>query len=102
MLNALSCRSQLQSVFSINLLANKPFIVSVTGSIFAQLCVIYVPFFQNVFQTEALYFSDLIFLALIASSILVVTEYWKSLLRKEKLKKKLMSQNYLLKGDDMV
>jgi len=100
MLNALSCRSQLQSIFTMDLFANKPFIMSVSGSLIAQMCVIYVPFFQNVFQTEALYFSDLVLLAGVASSILVVNEYWKMHLRKVKAKREMKSANTFIKGQD--
>lgn len=98
MLNALSCRSQTQSIFTLSLTSNKPFLYAVSGSILAQLAVIYIPFFQDIFLTEALYVSDLIFLAVVASSILVVTEWWKIRLRRITGKKKLRSRNYLGKG----
>lgn len=94
MLNALSCRSQKQSVFALDFWANKAFIFAVFGSVFGQLCVIYVPFLQNVFQTEALSIFDLFYLGGIASSILVVTEVWKSSQRKKEVRKNLLAKNY--------
>jgi len=69
MINAWTCRSQTQSVFKMDPFANKPFLYAVSGSVISQFCVIYIPFFQNIFVTEALYFSDILFLLLIASSI---------------------------------
>lgn len=54
MFNALSCRSQTKSVFTIGLFTNKMFLIAVTLSILGQLAVIYFPPLQVVFQTEAL------------------------------------------------
>lgn len=54
MWNALSCRSQTKSVFSIGLLSNKMFLIAVTLSVVGQLLVVYAPPLQRVFQTEAL------------------------------------------------
>ena len=95
MINALTCRSQTQSVFTMDLLANKPFLYAVSGSIISQFCVIYIPFFQNIFVTEALYFSDIVFLVSVASSILFVSEWWKMRNRREKRKVQLKAKNYV-------
>ena len=54
MFNALSCRSPDRSVFHLGLLSNKPFLYAVGGSIVGQMCVVYLPVLQRVFQTEAL------------------------------------------------
>lgn len=54
MFNALSCRSQTKSVFTIGLFSNKMFLIAVTGSVLGQLAVIYFQPLQMVFQTEAL------------------------------------------------
>ena len=53
---------------------NKMFNYAVAGSLAGQACVIYLPFLQRVFQTEALGFRDLILLAAIASSVFWVDE----------------------------
>lgn len=54
MWNALSCRSQTKSVFSIGLFSNKMFLVAVTLSVIGQLLVVYFPPLQRIFQTEEL------------------------------------------------
>jgi Ca2+-transporting ATPase len=69
MFNALACRSEKKSVFSIGFTTNKMFNFSVMGSIIGQFLVIYMPFFQTVFQTEALTFTDLLGITLLTSSV---------------------------------
>lgn len=54
MWNALSCRSQTKSVFSIGLFTNRMFLIAVSLSVLGQLLVVYAPPLQRVFQTEAL------------------------------------------------
>lgn len=54
MWNALSCRSQTKSVFSIGLFSNRMFLIAVTLSVVGQLLVVYASPLQKVFQTEAL------------------------------------------------
>lgn len=77
MFNALGCRSQTKSIFSIGFLANKPFLISVSLSLIGQMLVIYVPFFQRIFVTEALSLSDLLYLLLMASSVFALSEMRK-------------------------
>lgn len=69
MFNALACRSEKKSIFSIGFTTNKMFNFSVLGSILGQFFVIYMPFFQTVFQTEALTFTDLLGITLLTSSV---------------------------------
>lgn len=85
MFNALSCRSATKSVFEIGLFSNKMFNLAVGLSLVGQLAVIYVPFLQAIFQTEALSLGDLIYLVLITSSVLIVDEARKYYSRKRKL-----------------
>ena len=99
MLNAWSCRSQYQSITKIKFFSNKPFLWAVSVSILAQFLVIYVPFFQKIFVTEALSGSDLWYLLTVASSIIMVTEAWKYRKRSSSKKFKMRSRNYLGKGD---
>lgn len=54
MFNALSCRSQTKSVFTLGFFTNKMFLFAVTASVVGQLLVIYFQPLQMVFQTEAL------------------------------------------------
>ena len=82
MFNALTCRSEGKSLLKgeISLFGNKMFNFAVGGSLLGQMAVIYLPGLQSVFQTEGLYFTDLVVLALIASSVLWVDEarkFWK-------------------------
>ncbi|KAK3825911.1 MAG: PMR1-type calcium-transporting P-type ATPase [Benniella sp.] len=74
MFNALACRSEKKSIFSIGLITNKMFNFSVLGSIIGQFLVIYMPFFQRVFQTEALTAMDLLAITLLTSSVFWVEE----------------------------
>jgi len=77
MFNALACRSQTKSFLQIGIFTNKAFLLSVGGSILGQFLVIYFPPLQAVFQTEALYFSDIMFLLGLASTVFIVAEIRK-------------------------
>ncbi|KAJ8924555.1 hypothetical protein NQ315_000704 [Exocentrus adspersus] len=77
MWNALSCRSQTKSVFTIGLFANKMFLVAVTLSVVGQLLVVYVPPLQHIFQTEALTAWDMAFLTVLTSSVWIFSEIKK-------------------------
>ncbi|XP_018363238.1 PREDICTED: calcium-transporting ATPase type 2C member 1 isoform X1 [Trachymyrmex cornetzi] len=77
MFNALSCRSQTKSIFTIGLWSNKMFLVAVTLSVIGQMLVIYFPPLQRIFQTEALTAKDLLFLAALTSSVFVISEIKK-------------------------
>ncbi|CAG0883662.1 unnamed protein product [Cyprideis torosa] len=77
MFNALSCRSQTKSIFEIGFLGNRPFLFAVLASLIGQMLVIYFPPLQRIFQTEALFFTDLIFLFCLTSSVFVVSEIKK-------------------------
>uniref|UniRef100_A0A0C9RCC7 Calcium-transporting ATPase n=1 Tax=Fopius arisanus TaxID=64838 RepID=A0A0C9RCC7_9HYME len=77
MFNALSCRSQTKSIFTIGFLSNKMFLVAVTLSVIGQMLVIYFPPLQSVFQTEALTAKDIIFLVGLTSSVFIISEIKK-------------------------
>ena len=76
MFNALTCRSESKSILrgQIGVADNRLFNFAVGGSILGQLAVIYLPFLQRIFQTEALYLSDLGLLICIASTVFWVDE----------------------------
>ncbi|KAH9908919.1 calcium-transporting ATPase type 2C member 1 [Xylariomycetidae sp. FL2044] len=76
MFNALSCRSESKSVFrgEVGLFSNKLFNWAVSLSLAGQLLVIYFPWLQEVFQTEALGLVDLVRLVLLASAVFWVDE----------------------------
>jgi P-type Ca2+ transporter type 2C len=76
MFNALNCRSESKSILfgELRIFGNKMFNYAVAGSLLGQACVIYLPFLQKVFQTEALGLWDLARLVAIASSVFWVDE----------------------------
>jgi len=83
MFNALNCRSESKSVLrgEVALFGNKLFNWAVSLSLGGQVLVIYLPWLQNVFQTEALGLLDLVLLIILASSVFWVDElrkYYKS------------------------
>ncbi|KAG1714071.1 Calcium-transporting ATPase type 2C member 1 [Nymphon striatum] len=88
MFNALSCRSQVKSVFTIGFFSNKMFLYTVSFSVIGQMLVIYFPPLQSVFQTEALPLKDILMLVALTSSVFVVSEF-----------KKLFERNFHRKAD---
>jgi P-type Ca2+ transporter type 2C len=82
MFNALTCRSESKSVLrgEIGLFSNTLFNWAVSLSLLGQLLVIYFPWLQEVFQTEALGFFDLVGLLILCSTVFWADElrkYWK-------------------------
>ncbi|KAA3664530.1 MAG: ATPase, partial [Chloroflexi bacterium] len=76
--NALAIRSNIDSIFSIGFFSNKLMLGAVLLTFLLQLALIYVPFLQNFFSTEALPLNDLL-IALAASSVVffaVEIEKW--------------------------
>lgn len=76
MFNALTCRSEGKSVLrgEIGLFENKMFNAAVSGSLIGQAMVVYLPFLQRIFQTEALGLMDWVRLVLVASCVFWVDE----------------------------
>ncbi|KAJ6141655.1 Calcium-transporting ATPase 1 [Penicillium chermesinum] len=90
MFNALTCRSEGKSVLrgEISLFGNKMFNYAVLGSLAGQACVIYLPLFQRIFQTEPLSFGSLFKLVCLASTVFWVDEgrkYYHALQRRRGL-----------------
>ncbi|TAE66342.1 MAG: ATPase, partial [Bacteroidetes bacterium] len=57
--NAIAIRSRRESVFSMGLLANKPMLGAIALTVALQLMVIYVPFFNDLFNTQPLTWAEL-------------------------------------------
>jgi Ca2+-transporting ATPase len=76
--NAYVCRSADLCFYELSFFGNPAFLYSVGGSILGQLMVIYFPPLQEVFQTESLYFVDLVYIILLSSTVL-----WLDTLRKK-------------------
>ena len=68
--NAYCCRSADHCFYELDFFANPAFIWSVGGSVLGQLLVIYWSPLQEVFQTEAISFPDLLYILLLSSSVL--------------------------------
>ncbi len=85
MFNALTCRSESKSVLrgEIGLFSNKMFNYAVAGSLIGQATVVYIPFAQKIFQTEALGLFDLLRLFTVASCVFWVDEGRKFLKRRK-------------------
>ena len=85
MFNAMTCRSEAKSILrgEVGLFSNKMFNYAVTGSLAGQGAVVYIPFLQRIFQTEALTFRDILYLFLLASSVFWVDEGRKYLERRK-------------------
>ncbi|KAH8788580.1 hypothetical protein F5883DRAFT_479384 [Diaporthe sp. PMI_573] len=82
MFNALACRSESKSVLrgEVGLFSNTLFNWAVSMSLVGQLLVIYFPWLQEVFQTEALGFYDLVGLVILCSTVFWADEarkWWK-------------------------
>lgn len=79
MFNALSCRSESKSILrgEIGLFSNTLFNWAVSLSLVGQLLVIYFPWLQDVFQTEALGLFDLVALCMLCSTVFLADELRK-------------------------
>lgn len=79
MFNAMNCRSESKSVLrgEVGLFSNTLFNWAVSLSLGGQVLVIYFPWLQEVFQTEALGVMDLVVLISIASTVFWADEFRK-------------------------
>ncbi|MBE0425724.1 MAG: HAD-IC family P-type ATPase [Nitrospirae bacterium] len=79
---AWNSRSELQSVFKINLFSNPFLFYSMVAAFFAQIAVVYVPALQWVFRTESLNVSDWLQIGLMALTVVFVVEVDKWIRRR--------------------
>lgn len=75
--NSLACRSSKRSVFQLGLFSNKAFLWAAGLSLLGTFAVIYIPFFQSIFQTEAINLHCLLHLMFRSSTVLIVDELRK-------------------------
>jgi Ca2+-transporting ATPase len=80
MFNALNCRSLSKSVFTVGLFSNHYLLLSMLGSLLAQLAVIYIPFLSIIFHTVPLSLVQIGWCFAVASTVWLVDECWKLLL----------------------
>jgi Ca2+-transporting ATPase len=76
--NVLNCRSNIHSIFRIGFFSNRTSVISITGVILIQTAIVYLPWVQGVFGTVPLSLNDWLFSAVIASSIFIAFEIFKS------------------------
>jgi len=57
--HALAIRSNIKSLFTLGVFGNKQLIIAVLITVILQLAVIYSPFLQGIFRTQALTFTEL-------------------------------------------
>ena len=84
---------QVKSIFQVGFFTNRMFLYAVGGSLMGQMLVIYFPPLQAVFQTEALYCTDILLLISVASSVFIVDEIRKFAVR-TRLKRKERSKEF--------
>jgi P-type Ca2+ transporter type 2C len=77
--NVMAIRSENQSLFSIGVFSNKPLVGAVLLTISLQLSIIYIPFLQPIFYTEALTIKELIIVTMISLTVFLATEVEKSI-----------------------
>jgi Ca2+-transporting ATPase len=82
LVNVLMIRAERESIFRLNFFSNKPLIIAVVVTILLQLCVIYLPFANELFKTSPLPPTELFICVALAGLILVVVEIEKMLVRK--------------------
>ena len=70
--NAYACRSSDRCFYELNFFSNTAFIWAIAFSFFGQLLVVYFPPLQEIFQTEALYFTDLLYVMILSSTVLML------------------------------
>jgi Ca2+-transporting ATPase len=79
--NALATRSNRDSLFSIGVFSNWLMVVAVLLGLVLQLMLIYIPFFQNLFHTQALNANQLLFSLAASAVVFAVIESYKWALR---------------------
>jgi Ca2+-transporting ATPase len=83
--HVMAIRSERESLFLIGLTSNLPLLGAVALTFALQLAVVYVPFLQDIFRTDALSLSELLFCVGLASLVLPAVELEKWLIRQGRL-----------------
>jgi len=80
--HSLAVRSESESLFRIGLFTNLPMLAAVCVTLLLQLAVIYTPALNSVFHTQPLPLFDLAACLALSSSVLLVVEIEKWLVRR--------------------
>lgn len=75
--NSWNCRSETKSILTLGLFTNVWLVRACAFVFFLQVAVLYIPFFQKIFQTTPLSLYQLLFIIALSSSILAVEELRK-------------------------
>jgi len=75
--HAFNCRSMRESIFKLGIFTNKKLVLAALISFFLQMIVVYIPFLQTVFKTEALGLFDWVLVLVISSLPLWAMEIYK-------------------------
>ncbi|WJG07680.1 cation-translocating P-type ATPase [Aliiglaciecola sp. LCG003] len=80
--HSIGVRSEIDSIFSIGLMSNKPMVYAVSITVLLQLAVIYIPSLNDIFHTQPLPIETLLICVLVSSVVLWAVEIEKYLIRK--------------------
>lgn len=80
--HSFNCRHMRESLFRIGIFTNKNLVAANLTSFALQMMVIYIPFLQKVFKTQALGFSDWVLVVSISSLPLWVMEFFKMVFKR--------------------
>jgi Ca2+-transporting ATPase len=76
---AVSVRSEVESIFKIGFFSNRSMVLAIVSTVVLQLLVVYVPFLQRIFNTDALGVRDLLIALAAALAVFAISEAWKAL-----------------------
>jgi Ca2+-transporting ATPase len=82
MFRTFPCRSEIKTSFELGFTTNKYLLYGIISSILMALLIIYVPTLQLLFKTTSLYFSDVLLVAAISVSSLIVIDLGKIMANK--------------------
>ncbi len=82
--HSFNCRSMTESLFKIGVFTNKKLILATFISFLLQMAVVYTPFLQKVFKTQALGLFDWVFVLAISSFPLWAMEIYKAVVKNKK------------------
>ncbi|MFH2069696.1 MAG: HAD-IC family P-type ATPase [Elusimicrobiota bacterium] len=84
-INGINCRSEHISIFRMPFFSNRYLILGLIAAAMFQLMVLYVPFFQNIFETIPLKISDWLRIIAVGSTVFWAEELRKFIVHRKKL-----------------
>ncbi len=83
--HVLAIRSERESLFAQGVFSNRPLIAAVSFTVALQMAVIYVPWFNPIFKTQALSWSELAFCVAMSGVVFIAVEVGKWLRRRGRI-----------------